>query len=272
MVSLLQMCLGLLLIISGLLSLRYTEDEFHISRPPYFLGAFVVGILIICAGICSLYIYIVEAPLIDYYFLDLSAARRIKRAVTGNTVLSILSLFGCVLGLLVCVVFAVGPCDTDMWFSKCSFKVNKTEHRALAVFITVFLCSCTIVSMYASIMSCLHGWVFDFGACEVQMRPRKPGQEQTGSRPVSGFTTLPMFDIEENLNATDDMQTANNYNATSSFRHSQDGRHLSGSSSEDHYPRKHIVTAQQPPSYVAVLNDPAMKQKLKERNIRLQDQ
>lgn len=274
-VSLLQMCLGLLLIISGLLALRYTEDEFHISRPPYFTGAFLVGILVICAGVCSLYVYITEAPLIDYYFLELSAARRIQRAVTGNTVSSIISLIGCVLGLFVCVVFAVGPCDTDMWFSKCSFKVNKTEHRALAVFITIFLCSCTILSTYASLMSCIHGWVFDFEACAVQMRSQKQnGEERTGSRPNSTFQPLPMFDIEENFQTSDDGQISNNYNKTSSFKQPNDERPLSYSSNEDNNPshaRKH-VTGEQAPSYVAVLNDPAMKKKLKERNIRLQDQ
>lgn len=45
---------------------------------------------IICAGICSLYIWIVEAPLIDYYFLDLSAAKRIKRAVSISTFVSLI--------------------------------------------------------------------------------------------------------------------------------------------------------------------------------------
>lgn len=40
------MCLGVLLIIAGLVALRYTEDKFNIYRPPYFLGAFIVGILV----------------------------------------------------------------------------------------------------------------------------------------------------------------------------------------------------------------------------------
>ncbi|XP_053401733.1 uncharacterized protein LOC123548999 isoform X2 [Mercenaria mercenaria] len=269
------MCLGVLLIVSGLLAIRFTEDEFHISTPPYFIGAFLVGGLVVCAGGCSLYVYISKAPLRDYYFLELSAARRIQRAVTGNTVSSILSLIGCVLGLFVCVVFAIGPCDTDMWFSKCSFKTNRTEHRALAVFITIFLCSCTILSTYASLMSCIHGWVFDFEACAVQTRSRKQnGEDRSGSRPNSTFQPLPMFDIEENVQTPDDGHISNNYNKTSSFKQTNDGRHLSDSSNEDQhhgYARKH-VTGQQPPSYVAVLNDPAMKKKLKERNSRLQDQ
>jgi len=46
LVSLLQLCLGLLLIISGMLALKYTQDDFHISRPPYFLGAFIVGVIV----------------------------------------------------------------------------------------------------------------------------------------------------------------------------------------------------------------------------------
>lgn len=129
--------------------------------------------------------------------------------------------------------------------------------------------------MYASLMSCIHGWVFDFEACAVETRSRKQnGEERSLSRPNSTFQPLPMFDIEDNLQTPDDVQTSNNYNKTSSFKQVQDGRPLSISSNEENYSgyaRKH-VTGQQPPSYVAVLNDPAMKKKLKERNIRLQDQ
>ncbi|XP_052819206.1 uncharacterized protein LOC128245037 isoform X2 [Mya arenaria] len=281
-VSLTQLCLGLLLIISGMLALKYTQDEFHISRPPYFLGAFLVGIIIICGGICSLYVFITEAPLLDYYYLDPPSANKIKRAVTGNTVTSVLSLIGCLLGLLVCVVFAVGPCDTDMWFSKCSFTQNKTEHRALAIFITVFLCSSTILSVYASLMSCIHGWVFDFGASAVQMRRRKSHEDgDDAARPVSGFQPVPVFDIDENnFPHDDDMPTSNKYsNATSSFKRPREER--TGTYQGDHVTfgddhvaaLKHHIQSQQPQpqQYVAVLNDPAMKQILKERNSRLQE-
>ncbi|KAH3772624.1 hypothetical protein DPMN_173965 [Dreissena polymorpha] len=79
-VSLLQLCLGLLLIISGMLAIKYSQEEFHISRPPYFVGAFLVGVIIICGGICSLYVFMTEAPLLDYYYLDLPSAVKIKRA------------------------------------------------------------------------------------------------------------------------------------------------------------------------------------------------
>jgi hypothetical protein len=123
-------------------------------------------------------------------------------------------------------------------------------------------------------MSCIHGWVFDFEACAVQTRSRKQnGEERSASRPNSTFQPLPMFDIEENVQTPDEGPTANNYKSTSSFKQTHDGRHLSESSNEDQqsHTRKH-VTGQQPPSYVAVLNDPAMKKKLKERNSRLQDQ
>lgn len=217
-------------------------------------------------GYCFRDFFLIQASLDLSYFILFQ--------VTGNTVSSILALFGCILGLFVCVVFAVGPCDSDKWFSKCSFRLNKTEHRVLAILITIFLSSCTILSVYSSLMSCIHGWVFDFGACAVQTRNRKQnGDEHTGSRPTSTFQPLPMFDIEENCHTGDDAPISNNYNATSSFRQvDHDGNHLYGSSNDEDYhghARKH-VTGQQPPSYVAVLNDPAMKKKLKERS-RLQE-
>ena len=123
-------------------------------------------------------------------------------------------------------------------------------------------------------MSCIHGWVFDFEACAVETRSRKQnGEERSASRPNSTFQPLPMFDIEENVQTPDDGPAANSYKSTSSFKQTHDGRHLSESSNEDQHShaRKH-VTGQQPPSYVAVLNDPAMKKKLKERNSKLQEQ
>ncbi|XP_052233855.1 uncharacterized protein LOC127846536 isoform X2 [Dreissena polymorpha] len=239
------------------------------------------GLKMICGGICSLYVFMTEAPLLDYYYLDLPSAVKIKRAVTGNTVTSVLSLIGCVAGLLVCVVFAVGPCDTDMWFSKCSYTENKTEHRLLAIFITIFLCSCTILSVYSSIMSCVHGWVFDFGACAVEMRRLESHENKTESRPASSFQPafqpVPMFDADENGSRSDDeMKISSKYTATSSFKQHNDhnnDRNWDGNHDDGHVAaRKQHIQATQPQCYIAVLNDPAMKQKLKERNSRLQEQ
>lgn len=62
------------------------------------------------------------------------------------------------------------------------------------------------------------------------------------------------------------MQASDSYTATSSFKQTSDD-----TDEEGHHARKHVI-GQQPPSYVAVLNDPAMKKKLKERNSRLQNQ
>lgn len=196
--------------------------------------------------------------------------------VRGNTISSVLSLLGCLGGLFMCAAFALGPCDRSDWYFQCSFHTNSLQHRTIAIIITVVLFSCLILCIYTSIMSCLHGWVFDFDACIVTMRPRKECEGQENSvRPVSGFQPVPMFEMDDQY-STDDMQISNKYNATSSFRHSSEER--PGSMSDEsvgenhHLAMKQHIQATQPQCYIAVLNDPAMKQKLKERNNRLQNQ
>lgn len=126
-------------------------------------------------------------------------------------------------------------------------------------------------------MSCIHGWVFDFDACAVEMR-RRPSKEDLNSvRPVSGFQQVPVFDMDEGYPQDDDLQTSNRYiNATSSFKHHNtdaDNAHVPNDHHDDAHVTalRHHIQSQQPQQYVAVLNDPAMKQKLKERNSRLQD-
>ena len=174
-----------------------------------------------------------------------------------------------------CAAFALGPCDKVDWYFKCSFQKNKFHHRVIAIFITVFLFSCLMLCIYSSIMGCVHSWVFDFEACIVTMRPKDCDGEENHARPVSGFQPVAMFDVDDQY-SNDDMQITNKYDATSSFRHS--GEEIPESYSDDsiedshHSAMRHHIQATQPPCYIAVLNDPAMKQKLKERNSRLQNQ
>lgn len=196
--------------------------------------------------------------------------------VRGNTVSSVLTIISCLGGLFLCAAFALGPCDKDTWYFKCSFQTKKFEHRAVAIFITVFMFSCLLLCIYSSIMACVHGWVFDFEACIVTMRHRKECDGDENPRPVSGFQPVPVFEMDTYSN--EDMQISNNYNATSSFKRSDDERPNSYSdynhddNNHHHHAMKQHIQATQPQCYIAVLNDPAMKQKLMERNNMLQNQ
>lgn len=109
------------------------------------------------------------------------------------------------------------------------------------------------------------------------MRQRKECDGEESKRTASGFQPVAMFDMDDQL-SNEDMQISNKYNATSSFkrRYSDDNRPCSMSDDNieenHHIAMKQHIQATQPQCYIAVLNDPAMKQKLKERNSRLQDQ
>ena len=156
----------------------------------------------------------------------------------------------------------------------------------------MFLSSLTIVSMYSALMSCVHGWVFDFDVITVKIHQRRldSSDEAENERPVSGFQQVGMFDIEEHLNPeTDDDEIHEKYNATSSFKQMNEhnkrysNEHKRYSNEPKRYSneygdvkshperRQQQLSPAQAPNYIAVLNDPAMKQKLKERNNLLQE-
>ena len=190
--------------------------------------------------------------------------------VTANTCISLLCLLTCALGLFVCIVFAVGPCDSDTWLGDCSFHSYQTENRFLALFVTLFLAAAFLISIYSSLMQCIHGWVFDFDIVNIRVNGRK-----AEPRPVSLYGQSDFFDIEEPAQEEDDALVVNKYNETSSFKQTNDKNRYSNDHSvvyhQSDQSRKHHIPQQQTPNYVAVLNDPAMKQKLQERNSRLQD-
>lgn len=266
-VCLLQILFGLLMIICGLIAISLRENA-GTSGTPYFVFGFLAGILIVSAGVCTLYVFCTRAALLDIEILTAETSRRRRQAIIGNQALSVLCVFACLLGAFACGVFAFRECDSSTWWSVCEFSTKQLENKVTSAVLLVFLGISAIISLYASIISCCYGWVF------VKRREtRKPE--------VPNSTGFPKVFV------TPDDHSADLNMIESDTKRKQFYSYDSDSEEEDNYPepeqegllsneqtheqtRLHHLQMQQTPNYIAVLNDPAMKQKLQERNTKLQ--
>ena len=189
--------------------------------------------------------------------------------IIGNQALSVLSIFACLLGAFACGMFAFRQCGPATWWSICEFSSKQLENRVISVTLLVFLGISAIVSFYASVISCCYGWVFV--KSRAKRKPEVP--LNTGFPKVLVTSDDDIDDVNVILNDTHRKQYYSDRTDSEDERDKfpepeQEG--LLSYEKAHEQTRRHHLQMQPTPNYVAVLNDPAMKQKLKERNSKLQ--
>ena len=191
--------------------------------------------------------------------------------------ISVLSIFACILGAVACGLFAFRECDSKTWWSICEFATKRLANKVTSVVLLVFLAISVIISVYASIISCCYGYVFVKTSGDRKRRIPIPIPVASSSPKV----LVAEENHSKDFTVVDNETHRKQYYSYSSESDDEDEGEDDRTPQPEHeallyqdqmheQARLHHLQMQQTPNYIAVLNDPAMKQKLRERNTRLQ--
>ena len=180
----------------------------------------------------------------------------------GNQVLSALCIIACLLGASACGMFAYRTCDASTWWSICEFASKQLPNKVISTVLLVFLVISAVISCYSLIMSCYYAWVF------VKSREKQTEKTSTGFPEVFAASTDSSTveeDTRRNRSYGDDSET----DIVQENIHEPEREGLLSHEQKHEQARLRHLQMQQTTGYIDVLNDPAMKLKLKERSSRI---
>lgn len=149
--GIIQIALGIAHLICGALAAKYTERQTdslkHSVGPPYFVGAFMDGILMTIAGVVSLMIC-KKAVTLDTDKQD--EVQDFSCFMCAEQVLCIATCIGSSIGIFFVSIFGLRDCGA----SDCSFTENIPENMTIAGVILSLLLISAVVSMIIVCCSC----------------------------------------------------------------------------------------------------------------------